>query len=167
MATTVRITEGAQLILACDVAEIANCNEFIRGLVLDAQANGGHAEKNDDEGCLVTCNIESKVSIDRSSLESAVIDYLESVDSMQCHIHLRINADGTSHCDQDASYCVSEAEFNKTEGHAKTVKHQQGHGQCNLSDDWTSTDEGIEEIAATIDAIVEDLERDGFEVELV
>lgn len=74
MATTVRITEGDQLILACDVAEIANHNEFILGLVSDAQANGGHAEKNDDEGCLVTCNITSEktetVSFHRSNLGS-------------------------------------------------------------------------------------------------
>lgn len=109
----------------------------------------------------------SAISINKPSLESAVVEYIESVDTMQCHIHLRINADGTAYCDQDAGYCISESEFNKTEGHSRTVKHQQGHGQCNLPDDWTSTDDGIDEINATIELIVGDLERDGFEVELV
>ncbi len=108
-----------------------------------------------------------QITIDKPSLESAVTEYIESVDQMQCHIHLRIDSEGKAYCDQDAGYSISEGEFNKTEGHTKTVKHQQGHGQCHLSDDWTSEDDGLEEINATIATIVEDLERDGFEVELV
>lgn len=113
-------------------------------------------------------NMTSQViKIDKPSFESAVIEYIESVDRMQCHIHLRIDSEGVVYWDEDAGYCVSQDEFNRVPGHVRTVKHQQGHGQCNLSDDWTSTDDGMEEINATMAMIVEDLERDGFEVEVI
>jgi hypothetical protein len=56
---TVRITEGNQLILACDVSEISSQNEFIRGLVAQAQAaSDGMAEQEDGEGCLVTAVVD-------------------------------------------------------------------------------------------------------------
>ena len=106
-------------------------------------------------------------TINLPSLESAVVEYIEAVDRLQCHVHLRIDAEGNAYCDEDAGYCVSQDEYNRVPGHARTVKHQQGHGQGHLADDWTSTDEGIEEIDATIATIIEDLERDGIDVELV
>jgi ribosome modulation factor len=58
--TTVQIKEGNQLILACDVAEIANQNEFIQSLVAEAQAaSDGMSEREDGEGCLVTALVNS------------------------------------------------------------------------------------------------------------
>lgn len=55
---TVRITEGNQLIMACDISEISSQNEFIRGLVAQAQsASDGMATQEDPEGCLVTSTV--------------------------------------------------------------------------------------------------------------
>jgi hypothetical protein len=52
---TVQIKEGNQLVLNCDVADIADHNEFIRSLVAEAKlASDGLAEREDSEGCLVT-----------------------------------------------------------------------------------------------------------------
>lgn len=111
------------------------------------------------------------VKINLSSLTDAVIEYIEAVDRLQCHIHLRIDAEGNAYCDEDAGYCVSQDEYNRVPGHVRTVKHQQGHGQCNLDDleqtGWKDSDEGIEEINSMIETIIEDLERDGFKVELI
>jgi len=68
--TTVRITEGDQLILACDISDIANQNEFIRGLVAEAQAaSDGMAEREDAEGCMVTAVIGAASQIQDSQVE--------------------------------------------------------------------------------------------------
>jgi hypothetical protein len=111
------------------------------------------------------------IQINLSSLTDAVIEYIEAVDRLQCHIHLRIDAEGNAYCDKYAGYCVSQDEYNLVPGHVRTVKHQQGHGQCNLDDSaytgWKDTDDGIEEINSMIETVIEDLERDGFKVELI
>lgn len=107
------------------------------------------------------------IKIDRDSLETAVTEYIEACDSMQCHIHLRVDAEGDVYCAEDAGYCVSIDEFNGEPGATKTLLHQQGWGQHHLSDDWTSTDEGMEEISETIRMIEENLTRDGFEIDWI
>ncbi len=100
----------------------------------------------------------------RDLLELAVIEYFNMVDSYQCHVHLRIDAEGKAYVSEDAGYSVSEAEYNREPGHVRTVKHQQGHGQFHLEEDWELTDDGMESVRTMIDAIVEDLEREGLEI---
>jgi hypothetical protein len=138
--------------------------EYVRGCQEGADA----AVAAIDEETKADPNI---IQINLSSLTDAVIEYIESVDRLQCHIHLRIDAEGNAYCDEDAGYCVSHDEYNRVPGHVRTVKHQQGHGQCNLDDleytGWKDTDEGIEEINSMIETVIEDLERDGFKVELI
>ena len=67
--TTVQIKEGNQLILACDVAEIASQNEFIQSLVAEAQAaSDGMAEREDAEGCVVTVLVFTNNDVARYAL---------------------------------------------------------------------------------------------------
>ena len=107
------------------------------------------------------------IKISEQSLQSAVIEYIEACDRLQCHIHLRIEPSGECYVAEDAGYCVSMDEYNGEPGATKTLLHQQGYGQHHLSDDWTSTDEGMEEISETIRMIEENLTRDGFEIEWI
>lgn len=107
------------------------------------------------------------MTIYRSSLEEAIVEYLESVDRLQCHVHLRITWDGDCYVDSDAGYHISQAEYNKAPRHVRTVKHQQGHGQNHLPDDWMAEDDGIETVSIMFDDIVRELERSGLDVEIL
>lgn len=134
--------------------------EYVRG----CQAGADAAVAEDVEE---TESNPNTIQINLPSLTDSVIEYIEAVDRLQCHIHLRIDAEGKAYCDKYAGYCVSQDEYNRAPGHVRTVKHQQGHGTYQLDDEWKDTDEGSEEINAMIETIIEDLERDGFKVELI
>ena len=108
------------------------------------------------------------MQINEVILRDAVIEYLEELDTRHnCHAHLRIGKEGKAYVDVDTSYCISDAEFNKTEGHAITVMHQQRHGGHMLDEEWFDSDIGIESISSMLDVVVSDLEDMGYEVELV
>ena len=107
------------------------------------------------------------IKIDRDSLETSVTGYIAARDSMQCHIHLRVDAEGQCYTDEDAGYCVSVDEYNGVPGSVKTLLHQQGWGQNHLDQDWADTDEGMEEISETIRMIEDNLARDGYEIEWI
>jgi hypothetical protein len=110
---------------------------------------------------------KTRIKIDRDALESAVTGYIAACDSMQCHIHLRVDAEGNAYTDEDAGYCVSTDEYNREPGAAKTLLHQQGWGQNHLDEDWASTDDGMESVRNMILMIEEDLKRDGYEIEWI
>lgn len=102
--------------------------------------------------------------INEESLRDACREYLAACDTMQCHIHLRIDGDGEAYVTADPGYCISHDEFNKSPGHTMTVKHQAGWGQNDLEDDWHTEPDGYESIEQLFDSIIEDLKRDEYEV---
>lgn len=105
------------------------------------------------------------IAINESSLRDAVIEYMGEVDGRHnCHVHLRIGKEGKAYVDVDTGYTISEAEFNKTEGHAITVRHARANGACSLEDGWTDGDDALESISEMIENIVSDLEDMGYEV---
>ncbi len=105
--------------------------------------------------------------INEDSLREACKEYITACDSMQCHLHLRIDGDGDAYVTADVGYCISQDEFNKAPDCTMTVRHQAGWGQNNLEDDWHTEPDGHESIEQLFDSIVEDLKRDGFEVVFV
>jgi hypothetical protein len=108
------------------------------------------------------------IKINRESLETAAAEYMIAIDTMQCHIHLRIDADGNAYVSEDAGYCVSADEYSREPGATKTVRHSQGSGQCNLDqdhDDYAA--DMAEAVELLIDGIYEDLRHEGYEVEEV
>lgn len=108
------------------------------------------------------------MKVNKTSLQAAAIEYLTAIDKLQCHVHLRIDADGEAYVSEDTGYCVSQAEYNKEEGASKTVKHAQGHGQCNLPDGWEEDDYfHLDTVEEFIESIYEDLKQEGIEVEEV
>ncbi len=107
------------------------------------------------------------IKIDRDSLETAVTGYITACDTMQCHIHLRVDSEGRCYIDEDAGYCISQDEYNRVPGAAKTLLNQQGWGQNHLDQDWADTDDGMESIYNMIQMIEENLKRDGYEIEWI
>ena len=106
------------------------------------------------------------IKIREQSLQSAVIEYIEARDRLQCHVHLRIEPSGECYVAEYAGYCISADEYNNEPDSEKTVRHQQGWGQHHLPADWQNTDHSCE-ITAIFGYIVEDLELDGYEIEWI
>lgn len=106
------------------------------------------------------------IKIIESSLQEAVIEYIEARDRLQCHIHLRITPSGECYVAEDAGYCISADEYNNEPDSEKTVLHQQGWGQHHLPDDWQQTEQS-QEITSIIGYITEDLTLDGYDIEWV
>lgn len=106
------------------------------------------------------------MNVNETSLRDAIIEYIGLVDRTQNHIHLRVTRNGECYVSEDTSFCIGEDEFNRLPSATITVKHEQGNGQCNLADGWTSDDEGIETIQALTDSILEDLAHMGVDCEL-
>lgn len=99
------------------------------------------------------------MKVNETSLRDAIIQYVEMVDRTQNHIHLRVTPDGDFYTTEDTSYCISEGEFRHAPNATITIKHEQGNGQCNLAEDWATTDDGIESIDLITEAALEDLRR--------
>lgn len=131
--TTVQIKEGDQLILACDVSEIASQNEFIQGLVAEAQQSiEGTAEKTDVEGCVVTAIIFAS--------ESGVSNFSTSAsDRGHAHTEAAIYADGTPVTSDElfaqwVAACEAEGELkNPQEVYEAALR-----SHPNFSDGWLS-----------------------------
>lgn len=106
------------------------------------------------------------LKINRERLETAAAEYLVSLDTLQCHVHLRIDAEGNAYVDTDTSYTVSHAEYNREPGAAKTVRHAQGSGQYSLDQDHEDyAADMADAVELLIDGIYEELGHEGYEVE--
>ena len=106
------------------------------------------------------------IKINETSLQAAVIEYIEARDRLQCHIHLRIKPDGECYVSEDAGYSISADEYNNEPDAEKTIRHQQGWGQHHLPEDWQQTEQSME-ITSVIGYIVEDLTLDGYDIKWI
>lgn len=108
-----------------------------------------------------------KRTINRTDIRDAMIEFTELVDQTQHHIHLRISIDGSVSVDESTSYEIGCDEFEKRDGATITIKHQQGNGQCDLSDDWYLDDAENDALETSIDDLISELERREIEFTLV
>lgn len=111
-----------------------------------------------------TMKTATELTLSRNEVLEGLAEYERQVDSCQNHVSLRIHPTGNVTVDVTPSWECGEREYYHRMPCSVTIKHAQGHGQCNLLEGW-SDDEG--DLLPELDSVIERLEEAGYDVEMV